>query len=1257
MNEKSYTSLHNHTFFSNTHGVRDALSSPEEALEAALDKGLNGIVFTEHETLSSHMRLLNYYNKNIDRFKDLKLGFGNEIYLVDKETILEAKENNDKTRFYHFILVAKNRHGYQLLMEESTKAWNNSFHHRGIMRTPTYYDDLKSMIEPYKGDIIGSTACEGGVIPQLILEYDNNRTQENYNKIIDKLSYFVDVFGKDDFYLELQPGDEEQKIINSYLVKISKAFGIKTIITTDSHYVEKDDKAVHEIYLKAGNSDRDVSSFYGYNYIMSATELSGYFHDQEVVLDSFKNSNEIAESIEMFSLNHSAIMPEPHIPQFKPISLSDFDSTVNWDKYPYIGIFNSSDNVSNRYYIKLILEGMVTRQQPVNDKTLSRINTELKVVKDISDYFNQPLSNYFLADKEFVDIIWHNSLLGIARGSAACFYTNYLLDIVQINALDENYNLPYFRFANSARVDSMFDIDLDSQGTKREAIIEEVKEKFGYDRVINIGTYLTEGARSTVLTVTRGLGLSVAESQNILDLLPNDKGVSWDLKDALLGNEKKNRKPSEKLVEVVDKYPLMRRAFLKIQGVVSGVGQHASGVSVTNDAHTEHFPTMKTSNGLIVSQWDAHELEQVGVIKFDFLSINALDRIREAINLLLKDNLIEWKGSLKETYNHYFSLDKINVNDDKIFKALNNGDVWKVFQFSSSVALQGLSKVKPANFMELATTNSLIRLTTSGEQPIDKYIKFKKDITLWYDEMSREGLNQKEQDILKKYLSSTYGIMDSQEKLMRISMDKNISNFDMSGANRLRKSVAKKDPVLQEKEHMEFLDSCANNGTSEELATYVWDFLFAPTLSYAFSEPHTYAYTGIGIVEMYIAGYFPSIYWKTASLSVDAGVFGGEFNGIDYVSVSTAITSSKNIIELPDINKSDIGFTPDIDKNRILYGLGAISGIGLNDINTIIDNRPYTSFVDFMNKIGKDFSQKKIITLIKSGVFSDFVKSPRDLTIKYLFKYTERKKKLTTVQLPKIINDVPDEYQEAKKMYIFKSKVFGRNSKPVDDDIENEFMDLWQKKGIDYEYVDGKLTIDKKTFDKIFNSVSDQLKEWLKTSDAIEALAKHDMAEIWNKEMAGNEAKWYFETLSYYPYNHELQYSNLFDLVEINKFDELPEQGDKSSGRVQYQKGVICGTVIDKDKRGLVTIVTPDDEVLNVRIGKQRYGKYNKKIMSGSGKNRVLVDDSWLNRGTNLMFAGYRRENDFIANKYGTGFSHCVMKIDINGKQAQIINR
>ena len=1250
MNKKSYTSLHNHTSYSNIR-LRDAIIKIPELLDNALALGLNGLAITDHETLASHVKAKKYIDANKDKFGDFKLILGNEIYLVDKDKVNLLKENNDKIMFNHFILLAKNKHGYKGLMKLSSKAWDDSFFYRGMQRVSTYYDELSEIMKDYKGDIIGSSACLGGVIPQLILKYHENRTRENYDNIISELNRLVSLFGVDDFYLELQPSNhEEQHIVNKYLVKIAHSFGVKLIVTTDSHYLSKEQKEIHKIYLQSNGDDgREVDDFYETTFLMSPEQLGEFFEDKELLQEMFDNTNNIAEQIEEFDFSHTTIIPQAHIPEFKELQLSDYPD-VDWNKYPLIKYYEKSEHKSDKYYIKLIIGGLTNHNLPFNHVNLDRVNTELDVVKSVGDYFNSTMSSYFLAQREFIDITWQTSLVGVSRGSASSFFTNYLLDIVQINALD--FDLPYWRFLNKDRLDNMPDIDTDAESSQRENIINNVKDKFGEHNVINVGIFTTEGTRSAVLTACRGVGIPVNEANNILDLIPNEKGVNWTLQETINGT--KDKQPAYDFVALIEKYPYLKETMLAIEGIISGASVHASAVVIMNDGYVEHFPAMKTSNGVRVSQFDAHDVEFVGGLKFDFLSIDALSRIRSAMDLLIKENKISWQGSIKETYNKYLHPDNINVDSEDIYHAIYNNEVPSIFQFSTNVGLQGLQKVHPQKFNELAATNSLIRLTTSGEQPIDKYIKFKGDINLWYQEMRDNHLSEVEMNILKRILGVDYGILNSQEKLMEISMDKGIANFTLKQANKLRKSVAKKDPVLQEKEKILFFDSCADNGTTEEFSKYVWDFCIAPTLNYSFSSCHVAGYSLIAIIEAYISAKYGSIYWKTASLSVDAGIQGDEFNGVDYVKLSRAVTNAKNIVELPDINRSEIGFTP--NKNRILFGLGAISGIGLNDINTIIDNRPYTSFMDFMNKVGENFSQKKIIALIKSGIFHEFVESTRELAIKYLYKYTERKKKLTTVQLPKIINEVPSEYTEAKDMYIFKSKIFGRNAITMNQEIEKEFFETWETKGIDYSYEDGKLVIDKKSFDKIFNKFSEDLKEWLKTDDAINALAKVDMAETWNKEFEGNEAQWYFEELSYYPYQHQLLYTDLTDIFDIVDFKELPENGDKSTGKMKYEKGIIAGTVIDKDKRGLVTVVTPDDEVVMVRIGKQRFGKYNKKIMEGTGKNRKLVEDSWFVRGTRLMFSGFRRENNFMANNYGTGFNHCVMKLDGTTK-ISVINR
>lgn len=681
MKTDSYFSVHNHTSYSNLR-LRDAIIKVDELLENSLKLGLNGIAITDHEALSSHVKAKQYFDKNKDKFGDMKLGFGNEIYLVDKKEVSSKRENNDKIMFNHFILLAKNQQGYNFLMKQSTRAWENSFFYRGMERVPTYYDELKEMIAPYKGSVIGSSACLGGIIPKLILEYSNTKDRATYDKIIAELERFVDIFGIDDFYLELQPNDhEEQVVVNDYLIKISKAFGIKTIVTTDSHYLNKEQKEIHKIYLQSNGDDgREVDDFYETTYQMSPEEVLSFFKDEQYVQQMFDNTNAIMGELEEINFAHPTIIPEAHIPEFTPIKLSDFYDT-DWSKYEYISYYETSKHKADLYYLKLIMEGMIDHSQPFNDETLSRIDRELDIVKAIGDNFNGTMSSYFLADKEFLDVMWETSLVGVARGSASSFYTNYLLDIVQINALE--YDLPEWRFLNKDRLDSLPDIDNDAESSQRENIINKVKDSFGHDNVINIGTFTTEGTRSAVLTATRGVGLNIAEANNLLDMIPNDKGVNWSLDEVFNGRE--GSAPVTMFIQEVSKYPFLKETMLAIEGIVSGRSQHASGVVVMNDGYVNHFPAMKTKNGLMITQFDAHDVEFAGGLKFDFLSISALGRVRSALDLLLKDGKVEWQGSLKSTYDKYLHPDNINMNDKAIYDLIYAKEVPSVFQFSTSV--------------------------------------------------------------------------------------------------------------------------------------------------------------------------------------------------------------------------------------------------------------------------------------------------------------------------------------------------------------------------------------------------------------------------------------------------------------------------------------------------------------------------------------------------------------------------------------------
>lgn len=503
--------------------------------------------------------------------------------------------------------------------------------------------------------------------------------------------------------------------------------------------------------------------------------------------------------------------------------------------------------------------------------------------------------------------------------------------------------------------------------------------------------------------------------------------------------------------------------------------------------------------------------------------------------------------------------------------------------------------------------------------------------------MEAEGLTDDEMSALNDILAPRYGICDTQEYLMMIAMSDKVSNFSLKEANKLRKSVAKKDVALQKAEKEKFFESALANGTSLNMANYVWNYCVVPQLGYAFSLPHIVGYSLIAEIEMNIATYFGDIYWKTASLSVDAGVYGGVFGGIDYASVSTAISSMIEDVNVPSVNNSGIGFLP--RDNRILFGLGSISGISSDDIENIIAGRPYKNFQDFMSK--NSFTTKKIVTMIKSGMFNEFGNTPYNLAVKYLQYYTPRKDKLTTVQLPKVIDYVPQELSEQKEAYLMKSRLFGRNKEPMTNELEKEYLLKFKKYDIDYTYEDGILVVDDKSYTKWFNKFATPLKDWLKTQEAVEALASYEMTEVWNKEFVGNEESWYFNTLSYYPTGHELLKTPLYEKVGIENFSELDSHRDIRKAR----RSIIAGTVVDKDKKGLTYIVTPDNRVVTVRVGKGKFPYYNKKISQGEGKQRHVVDSSWFDRGTKLLVVGSRRDNEFIANNNGSAMTHSLAKV------------
>lgn len=1216
--------IHNHTDASNFR-LRDAINKPEDLLDYALELGLPGIAITDHATISNHVRAHRYIEENKDKFKDFTLGFGDEFYLLDKDTVQWARDNNEKIQYYHFLVLAKNKNGYEFLKKLTTREWENSFFHRGMERVPTYYEDLEELIKGYENDVIFTSACLGSPLSKLILNYNETNDKQDKKKIHEFITFFTNLVGKDNFYLELQPAikhdksnadvKQEQQIVNNMLLQLCKVYDLIPIITTDAHYLNKDQALAHKTYLQASNGEREVDSFYSTTYVMDKDELLEYF-DEELLDNLIENTHDLMNRLEPISFKQKTQVPNIDIPNYNDKNL--FKDYLN--EYEYINKFKTSERDMDRYYLHLIGEGMLSHNQEFNKEHLDRIEIELEQIWEISEGLGQPLSSYFVLTQDIIDMMWEVSLVGPARGSAACYYTNYLLDIVQFNPLD--YDLPYYRFLSKER-QSLPDIDIDAESSKREQIVELARERYGTDKILNSCTFTTEGPKSTVITATRGYGLDVAEQHNIANLIPSEGAALWSVSDCFFGNEKKGRKPVKEFIDRVEKYDGLKDIMLSIEGLISGRSQHASSVIFYPHSFLNENAMMKTTKGLKVTQFNAEDGEYCGELKEDFLSISALGRIREAMDLLLEDNKIEWQGNLRKTFNKYFHPDVLDLKSEDMFKMLSKGEIFDAFQMSSLVARNAMRKIKPNTFDEVAITNTIIRLQTEGEQPIDKFVRYKQNINEWYQDMDKYGLTKHEQELMEKHLLPRTGICDTQEILMNIIIDPNIADGGLTFANKFRKSVGKKDEKKIENASQEFMKIMKENGQREEFARYILEEQFALQFSYAFSLPHVVAYTLVLMIEMNIAYKYSVGYWKTACLNINSGLEGDLTKGTDYSEVSKAVNSMRDSIVLPNINKSQLKFTA--QDGKVLYGLKPIIGLDTNTLDAIIENRPFESLKDYYTRMidTKLTSTKKTISLIKSGAMDHFEDIDRRHIMAELVKLEiPQKDKVTMVQLPYYRDIIPSKFNKLLELHDFRSRIKGKNKEPMNKDIEQEFIKKYSKH-VDYKFTD-ELEIDIKSFEKYYNKEVKPLKEEIKKPIYAKEFTKKKRQEYWLKECQGSISEWEIDTILFNSDKFVIDTEQVSERHNITEFDDLknlPFIGTNERGFREYEISAITGVVVGyNNQKKLVYVLTKESGVVTIKMSRKKYTHYQEK---------TEADDSWWLRGTKLVLLGYKNGEAF----------------------------
>ena len=442
--ELNRSALHCHSEFSNTKNL-DCIIKLKDLIYETHNMGFKAVAITDHSCLSGHIKALNYGEEIAQIDPEFKVILGDEIYLVNQ------RETVSPQKYFHFILLARDKIGHKYLRELSTLAWKNSWWEKGQRRTPVLYSEIEQIVKE-KGHLIASSACLGGALPTYILQYAQTNSLEDKQKIVNFIEWCLNIFGED-FYIELQSGlTQEQIIVNQKALQIAKCFGIKCILTDDCHYLNKEDRKLHEAFLnsrKADESVREVGEFYEATYLKSDEDILHRLNylDKEMISELCKNTLEISNKCSVYSLKQNTIVPERPLPDFEVSHL--FKSW--YDKYDYIKHYAYSEYPQDLFLLSEIEKGFLEKKQEFNEINLSRIDVELKTLWLISDRLQQRLSAYYNLVDYLIDLIWEksDSIVGVSRGSVGGWYCAYLTGICQMNPI--KYDLPYWRHISKER--------------------------------------------------------------------------------------------------------------------------------------------------------------------------------------------------------------------------------------------------------------------------------------------------------------------------------------------------------------------------------------------------------------------------------------------------------------------------------------------------------------------------------------------------------------------------------------------------------------------------------------------------------------------------------------------------------------------------------------------------------------------------------------------------------------------------------------
>ena len=1289
----------------------------------AIELGHEVVAITEHDTIASAIRAEKYYSKIKKDNPNFKLVRGNEIYLV-RNGLNNDNFKKGEDRYFHFILLAKDLEGHRQIREISSRAWMRSYVARGMRRVPTYYQDLIDIIGQNPGHVIGCTACLGGCLPtQLIRNRDTGAPSMDLIKRW--IKQIQGIFGVDDFYFEMQPSfNKDQIYVNHKLVELGAEFGIKYIITNDAHYLKKEDRPIHKAFLNSQQGDREVDDFYATTYLMSDEEIREYMEKEmgeEVLQSAYQTILEIKDKCEDYSL-----MKPLKIPRLNWKKYHAYNNEIEFykNKIPYLKTFLKSEYFEDNLLVYAIVDRIKNDETLNNQETYDEINACLEDTWVSSEVNGSRWSAYFLNLQNIIDACWNaGTLVGCGRGSGVGFILLYLLGITQINPLREKSQTKRWRFLNPERV-SVLDVDIDIEGGRRADVLKKFRKIYGEDRVANVLTLKTEKSKSAIQTACRGLGVDNDISAYLSSFIQADRGQLRTLKQTFYGDPDNGISASHQFkLEMKENYPEVWEVAQRIEGLINGCGVHAGGVIFVDEPFTESTALMRAPKGEIITQFDLHDAEDTGLIKYDILSVEALDKIHNCIDLVCKYGYEEKEATLKDTYEKIIGIYNLERDDPKMWQMCWNHEVMSLFQMEKQSGVSGIAAMKPTSVDDLAILNSAIRLMATekgGEMPVNKLARFKAHPSDWDYELRKYGLGAEAKEILEPVLNISYGLCIAQEQFMQLVQLPELGGFNLTWADKLRKSIAKKNPAQYEELTKEYFKIIKEKGLDERLCTYVWNVLIAMSKGYGFNLSHTLAYSLIGLQELNLAYRYPTILWDCACLISDSGgaekeeeddgddderairedvrtsfddismgVFTEDDEGegeednlsnnptkkkqsnktTNYGKIATAIGKiSQEGVEIvsTNINRSEYTFAPDVDNNRIIYGLSGITRVGDDLIRLIMNNRPYKSIEDFIKKV--KINKPQMVNLIKSGAFDELYGGDRIKAMNtYIDLIADKKKRMTLQNMQMLINFgfIPEEYDFQCRVYNFnkylkKHKI--NNSYGIDNVAltfySNNFdLDLLTPSD---EYV---FTIKQADWDKIYKKQMDIIRPFIKehNQELLDKVNNKLRQDLWDKYCSGSISKWEMDSISCYIHDHELKNlkNGFYGFSEYSKLPEDPivsyEFRSKETGQKipLFKICRIAGTVLDKDKnKKMVTLLT-NDSVVTVKIFGDAFTHYDRQISEKqSDGTKKVVEKSWLSRGNKIIVTGIRRDSNFIAKKYKNTPYHLVeliTSIDDNG--------